>query len=255
MGLSFSAQISQTQQDFMTSILQENQQTCLVKNTNQSNGNVVIVTGSNIRGDFTGVATVTTTDSTCILSSNTESLVDDILRSTLNQKNATSSDIFSIFNFDANVEEADLRQSVTNNIAEINQAICSTSTINSADDNYVYLSNTNVGGNFIGVSSTSNARSSCVMSNTMKNTTYNDAQSSVSQSNLTYTVWSIIAAGIVGVIALIIVGGLVMRFSRSSGTGGNAAQKTPREMELEAADYLGIDPSVLSKSLSNEKGQ
>ena len=87
------------QQTFMNNILQSNQENCIASTTNSANNNIVIVNGANIKGNFTGVSSTTSTDASCLMVSNMENSVSNILSATIKQTNISETDWFNGFQF------------------------------------------------------------------------------------------------------------------------------------------------------------
>ena len=247
--------VAQIQQSFMNNITQEDQQSCIASVSNSANNNVVIVNGANIKGDFTGVASTTNTDATCLMVSNMEDSVSNILSATLSQTNKSATDWFNGFQFTSDTNSFNINQSVTNNISQINQATCAAETTTSVSNNYVYVSNATVGGDFIGVTDTANASANCSMTNTMKNTTYNQAQASATQSNTIVGIFAMIIAAVAAIVGLMVLGviflfavgaiGYVGYGKKSTAVGGAESEESE---EIKAAEALGITPDTMPGS-------
>ena len=266
--VSITANIADIQQSFMNNITQDDQQNCTAVSTSTTNDNVVIVNGANIGGDFTGVSNTTTTDASCLMVSNMEDSVADILSATIAQTNTSETDWFNDFEISEGINEFNLTQTVTNNISQINQATCSANTTISSNNNYVYLTNADIGGNFVGVTSSSSAAATCSMNNIMKNTTYNQAQANTSQSNTMEGMFVAMVAAFASVVGLIVIAVIILfavgalgfvgyeaTSSHKSSSGAPPAPEPEVEaenQELAEADQLGLSPEVLS-SLSSEE--
>lgn len=220
--------VADIQQQFMNNITQVSQQSCIATVTNQANNNVVIVNGTNIGGDFTGVSTTVSTDATCMMVSTLEDSVNSILQAILQQQNKSSTDWFNGFQITDDTNNFNINQSVVNNILQINESLCSANTTNSVSNNYVYVTNTTIGGNFVGVTDKADASANCTMTNTMKNVTYNQVQASASQSNIVQGIFGAILAAVFAVIAVITIG-VIMLFALSyfGFFGGKKTQEQP----------------------------
>ena len=205
MGGVFSQNIANIQQSFMNDITQNNQQSCQATVSNQANNNVVIVNGATVNGSFTGVTTNVSTDASCLMVSNMEDSVSNILSASLQQTNTTETDWFNGFSFDSNTNVFDITQSVTNNISQINQATCSANQVSSTSSNYIYLTNATIKGDFVGVSDTLTASASCSINNAMKNTTYNQAAAVANQTNTDKGMFVTMLGSFTGIIGLIII--------------------------------------------------
>lgn len=244
--------IANIQQSFMNNITQQDQQNCIATVNNSANNNVVIVNGTNIKGNFTGVASTTNTDATCLMVSNMEDSISNILSATLQQTNTTETDWFNGFQFTADTNTFDITQSVTNNISQINEATCAANTVTSVNNNYVYVTNSTVGGYFIGVTDTANASASCSMTNTMKNTTYNQAQASATQSNTVKGMFVAMVGAFAAIIGIIVIGVIILFAVGATGYVGYGAvsgrrsgqpsggEQSSEDQELMAAEELGL---------------
>lgn len=194
------------QQAFMNNITQTNQENCLATTTNSANNNVVIVNGANIKGNFTGVSATTSTDASCLMVSNMQNSISNILSATIQQTNTSETDWFNGFQFTKDKNTFNLTQTVVNNISQITQSTCSSNTTASTNNNYVYVaSGTTIGGDFVGVTNAASSSANCSINNIMKNTTYNQAQANVDQSNTVKGMFVAIAGSILMVVGLIVI--------------------------------------------------
>ncbi len=245
--------VASTQQQFMNNIVQNDQQNCLATVNEQANNNVIIVNGVNISGDFTGVAATASTDATCLMVSNMEDSVQNILASILQQTNSSATDWFNGFQISDDTNTFNISQSITNNISQINESTCSANTTQSVSNNYVYVASSKIGGNFIGVTTDANASANCSMTNNMKNTTYNQAQAQASQSNSIQGMFVAIVSAFVLIIGLIFVTVLVLHSSGAVSQVGYQKAPTPsrEDSELMAARSLGLTPDMLQSLARN----
>jgi hypothetical protein len=247
--------IAEIQQDFMNNITQDDQQNCIATTNQQTNNNVVIVNGVNIKGNFTGVTSTTNTDATCLMVSNMENSVSNILQAIAQQTNTTETDWFNGFQFTDDTNIFDATQSVTNNISQINEATCAANTTSSVSNNYVYVTNAEIGGNFVGVTNDSTTSASCSMTNAMKNATYNQAQASATQSNTVKGMFVSMVGAFAAIIGIMVIGVIILFAVGAIGYVGydvknpNRLGMSPEQQEdaeLAAAEQLGITPDVLS---------
>lgn len=200
----------------MDNIVQQNQQNCTSTTSASTNNNVVIVNGSKIKGNFTGVSTNVNTDAACLITSNMNTNIETIVSSLLQQNNQAKTDIMNdgvLANVNTNVYN--LNQTISNNISQINQATCSASQIVNSNNNYVYVSNSKIGGNFVGVSNDSTANASCSLNNAMKITAYNSLQSNAAQGNKVVGMFAGMLGTVVLILGLIIIT-LIVLFSMGS---------------------------------------
>ena len=251
--------IANVQQSFYNNITQNNQQNCAATPSSSTNNNVVILNGVRVNGNFFGVTSKTSTDASCLITSNMDDSVSNILSSVLSQTNLTESDLFNDGTATFQTNTYNINQSVTNNISQINSSMCEVSQTQSTNNNYVYVTNSFFGQDFVGVSSETNASANCSMTNAMKNTTYNQAQSSANQSNTVKGMFVAMAGTFAFIVGLIIIGCFILFSSGAIKNVGFTANKgvpvkTPQQTlvqkeneELQAAEESGITPEELKK--------
>lgn len=217
MGASISSNSARFQQTFINNVTQNNQQNCTAVQDNNISGNVVIVSGSVVDGSVVGVNAVQIeTDASCLMVSSMDQSVTDILTAISQQTNSTDTDIFGDFEITDSSNTFNVKQTVVNNINQINESSCSASLIQNITGNYTYVANSEVQGDVYGVNlNGSDANANCSMSNYMKAATYNQAQASSSQSNSTIGMFSLLI-GVIGVILIIMIIGIIIVFSISS---------------------------------------
>jgi len=215
--------IATIQQNYMNNITQLSEQTCLSTASDNTNNNVILVIGTNVEGNFTGVSTNVSTDSSCLMTSYMEDSISNILSAVVQQTNQAETDLFNGFQITNLTNTFNVEQSVTNNISQINQATCSANTYSSSSNNYVYVANSTIDGDFIGVESTSNASSSCSINNMMKNTTYNQAQAQANQGNAAKGIFAQLLGTVVVIVAIIVIAVIILFAIGAIGTAGTAA--------------------------------
>jgi len=138
-----------------------------------------------------------------------ENSIKNVMSAISKQNNKADTDLFNGFQISSQNNLFDSNQSTVNNINQINQATCSANTTNSASDNYIYVTNSDIKGNFVGVTDTSNASADCNMSNYMKNNVYNQAQASSTQLNSIKGMFAALMAAVTGIVVVIIIGVIV----------------------------------------------
>lgn len=253
MGGSFSSNITNVQQQFMNNIIQQDQQNCISNVVNNANNNVTIITGSSIGGNFTGTAVTSTSDATCLMVSNMEDTVKSIISSIVQQTNSTATDWFNGFQITGDINSFDITQSITNNISQINQSMCQANITQSASNNYTYIANSRIGGDYVGVSSVADASANCSITNSMKNATYNQAQSAATQSNTIKGMFVAMAGAIAFFIGILVIGIIILYSTGAIRNVGKATTPTlsTADQELAAAQQLGLTPDIL-QSLTKE---
>lgn len=217
--------IANINQEFMNNITQASQQVCSASSVDTASGNVIIVTGANIGGNFTGIASTNASDASCSMTSSMTNSVENILSATIQQTNAADTGLFSGWGAPDQDNDFDVEQTVVNNISQINQATCAANTVTSKSNNYIYVSNTNIQGDFVGVSSESDANASCSINNLMKNQTYNQAQADTSQGNKTQSIFTALLGTFAIIIGIVVIGVIILFAIGAIGSVGFGASK------------------------------
>lgn len=236
MGLSFSFGVNRTtiENEFMNNITQVSQSNCITESSSSASGNVLILNGVQVDGNVCAVCVTATTDSTCTITSTMTNTVENILSAMLDQTNQTESSILDFLSFDASFDwnNIDLNESVTNNISQINQSTCASNTVYSANNNYTYVTNSTIGGDFYGVDTNTSANSSCIIGNYTMNSVYNLLQAQFTQSD---TKRNGLVSVIIAIVALLIIIGIVIVFIILIGGAGflgvkaiNSKSQTPQ---------------------------
>ena len=234
MGITLGVQASRVQQKFLNNIVQENQQSCQSTVSPSNSNQVIIATNTKLNGATIGQINQTQTDASCLITSGMQSSVENILNATLGQTTSSESDILSVFTSQSLFSYSKLKQDVTNNIYQISQASCNASTAPSNANQYIYLSGDSANNAFIGQSNTTNATSSCSMTNFMKVNTFAQGQGDTNQnSKIVGTLGSIGGVILVLVLGAVIVIALFLLLHIGS------KKKTPDTCKLDAD---GIPP-------------
>jgi len=239
--------VATIQQSFTNNINQDSQQFCAATTTSTQNNNTIIINGTKIDGNLTGVSNIVSTDASCNIVSTIEDSVSNILAATLQQTNTSETDAFNGFQITGDTNDFNMTQSVTNNINQINQATCSANTVVSQNNNYIYVTNSTVGGDFVGVSSDSTSNASCVMSNYMKNATYNQAQASGNQSNTDKGMWAQFLSSIAGIAVFMVIGSVIFLFYNTT----KKQQEQNQQMANKAIDTVAQNPELLNTLAAN----
>lgn len=199
--------VAKIQQSVTNNILQYSGSTCSFSDQSSLSGNIAVFGSVRTRGDFTGQNLQTLgTDSTCVLTSSMASSVSNILASIIQQSNNAQTDWFNGFSVTANTNTYNLQQSMNNQINQINQSTCSSNTVTSANNNYVFVGNIEAGGNVVGQNiSVGQAAASCNLTNTMKNVTYNTGQSQGNQNNKSRGMFTGMFSSFLTMIVLIVI--------------------------------------------------
>lgn len=198
-------------QQFMNRITTENQDNCVANSNVTVSGNVIIISGGTVSGNV-GTVAGTSTDASCLMVSEMQNSIQDIMRATSTQTNNTSNDLFGDFSWTNDTNTFNLTQSVTNNISQINQTTCTANSMVTNSNNYIYLPGTAVGGNvgFVADGTQGGTTANCSMSNMMKNYTYNYVQGENNQGNTQKGMFIAIVAAICSLIGIIIIGVVIL---------------------------------------------
>ncbi len=221
MGVSQTYQLTQ---GVINNIIQQSDQSCTQTSSSSADNNTVYGSGLVIGGDFVGVSNAVTSDVSCMITSNMESTVENMLESvtTQNTDQSTSfiSDVVDLFS-GSDVEGVSIGQQVTNAISQLNEATCQASQINSASNNLVYLTDSTVLGNYTAVSNSTDFKSSCTLSNIARLTVEAKLSSDTSQDyKKTSAFWDAIKVALVAgilIIAAVVLVILLVIFKPSGG--------------------------------------
>lgn len=191
-------------QKTVNNILEESNQSCTAVDNVSINDNDAIITGNNIGGNVQLFTVGASTDASCSMVSTMQTSVTNILNSTLSQENKSSSDWMSGVNVGLNASA--VVQNLQNNIYQISNQSCTSNSITSANNNYIYAADNNISGNFVGVSLQSDSDANCAMTNYMKINLFNQSQATTNQSNTVTGSFGIIAIIVVVIIIVMICG-------------------------------------------------
>lgn len=165
------SQSYQLQQQITNDIIQQNQQNCTQLNSSIDDDNSVYVLNSYVGGNVIGASQAVSTDVTCVITSGMSSQVESMLKSTADQGVSDESGLISqaLSTFQSGTDQSlDIEQRVINSISQLNTSLCQAAQITSASDNLVYVSNSDVAGDVIGVTTSSDFSSTCSLTNIAK---------------------------------------------------------------------------------------
>lgn len=235
MGHTFSNTVTQTQSEFLTNTVNRNQSAC-ASLTNQSlDNNTIIITGD-VGGNVNLGTESASTDSTCIITSDMETNVFNIVGN-ISLSTNDSSGLFGNLGFHTSRNIQDTYTKEVTNTIQSNQTLCGAASIQSVDDNFVYIKG-NVDGDVDITVGPGSASSSCVMNNYMKAATYNSVQTSNTTDNESKKgPIATLISGAIGLFILLIIGAVILitisilgfgAFAIFKGiTGKGAPPKTP----------------------------
>jgi len=166
--------IQNTKQKVFSNTIQRNKQNCFSTSIQNDNNDVLIFTNSTISGNVAINGEIAATDATCIITSDMENYVQNTLSSLTDVDFSAETDWFNDFAVNKNTSNKNLNQTIVNNLFQVNETTCSSSTIQNRNGSFQYISGINIGGNFASAVSTADPKSTCTMDNTMKLQIYND---------------------------------------------------------------------------------
>lgn len=262
MGVGASTLKGKVNQESLTNILQNNQQSCVSTISNTANNNVVIMNGITSKDDVIGINVSSySTDATCSITSSTDAALTSILQSISKQKVTSQNDLFGGINVaHANV---DINQSMKNYISQLNTSVCNSSAITSTHNNFTYLSNIQSGGSVIGIQQTGNAAARCSINTIVKAQSYNEMKSQLDEDGtvkgVAQSFFSSMFSGLFGIIGIVIIGVLVLMGLGILGYVGymllpsKHKQPEPQTQQLQSEqDKLNQNTMLLASLLGNE---
>lgn len=245
---SVSYNTSDIQQEFYNNITSQNQQSCIAQVDNNISANSIIVKDSRIKGDFTGILSGAKTDASCIIVSGMDTVIDNKFQAVNKQKASATAGLWSIFNWSVEVNDFNLKQTAVNNIHNVNGALCDASRMASVSGNYIYANNVTVDGNYVGVSTSSDVRATCSLTNMMKTSVYNSAVALNDQTAEVKSVWEMIVGAIVFVVFLVVGMVVLMTFLKSRGKK-EVSSPAPASGENPLTGQLSLLSSAGSKDV------
>jgi len=205
MGASLTFQASAQRLNFMNSVTQESQQSCEFTQQASNSGQTIIITDSDISNATIGQSITLTTDASCLIASNMQDNIENILQATLSQGQYGEYGPLSSWGIVSDTTQLSrIKEKVTNNIYQISQATCGTSNIANNSNQYLYVKGSNAQGAFLGQSIDSNVNSSCSMNNYMKFSLYNLSQA-LSDLNATHKGGFGALGGIIAIVIVLII--------------------------------------------------
>ncbi|MCH9733482.1 MAG: hypothetical protein K0U78_02850 [Actinomycetia bacterium] len=177
---------------------------CLVNVRENFNGNVVVVNGTKVNGNFVGIMNKVSVDSSCQLMNSMEEYVEATLDNIAKASSKTQHDMFNGFTFSGQDNEADLVDRITTNITNTISNTCNFKKSTSFVGNTVFVTDS-VTNNFIGITNTSDAHSTCAIHNFAKSQATGKASNDSRQTSTTTGMFVGIVVAIVVAFAMIII--------------------------------------------------
>jgi hypothetical protein len=222
-------------QTVSNSITQFNQSSCIATVDVSSGGNIIIIDGSHIGGNVIGSVQKISTDASCIMSNSNDANVQNILESMSSQTNSGQNGLFDFLSKltgSTLKNQTDITQAISNNIAQINTATCSSNIISSTLPNYIYVKKAFVGGSVIGSTTDASATSSCTINNGSSAIVYNQELSKNDQTNKNKSLFFTIVIAFTVIMILIIVGVIILFATGAIGSIGYKSLKIKNKEKI-----------------------
>lgn len=190
--------------------------TCSAVCTQIQSGNTVIIQGSTVGGiTFDQQCTVSLQ---CTINNNLNTQLTNLLDAMSQQKSITANG-FPDFNINGVEQSSDANQVITNSLTNYTNSACTAASVQNQNNNYVYVSNSNVEGQ-IQFNQSADVVSNCSLSTISSLVASNQASASASQSATILGTTGILIAIIIVVIILFIGIFLLTRLGGKKGGGG-----------------------------------
>lgn len=189
-------------QTIQNNMLQSTSNVCKSVCTNTRNGGQVIIKDGTNWGEL-DLSQSCTANSTCIISTNMSSTVNNVLDALLKQQQSAQQSVFA-FTLQVQTNVTDLEQNIQNNLTQVINSSCQASATNTQNNPFVYIGNSNNMGK-INLSQAASSNASCQMTNVAGIQLTNEATAKIDQGQKITSVMAIIALVILAIIILIIV--------------------------------------------------
>jgi hypothetical protein len=237
-------------QSVTDNIFQSTQEICTADCTAIQSGNTIIISGSD-----TGNVNLTnqcSASASCAMNQQLNNQVSSIMSALAEQENTTSSLWPVSFKFDNKNNKVTIRQAITNNITQLMQSICQSTSDNIQDNNVIVFTDSS-GGN-ITLSNKGSANSTCTMNNVARQVAFNQQ---TSKTNQTAEITSVFTTIIIIIVVLIIIGALVaLLFIGPVGLRNlfGSGEEKGKEGGGDSGGGSGESQSELVKLLSSSQG-
>ena len=194
-------------QSINNDIIQESSEKCMATCVNIENGNSAIFDGATIDGNLTGFKQVCKVSTSCVMTEQLNSQIQDVLESVAKQTQQLDSSFLSIFADTHNKTKATIEQSINNSVTQLLNSSCTATASNIQNNDMFVLSNSTVLGGVIAFSQTGNPTASCTMNNLGKIKLFNKEQAEISQEQ---RIENIFVAIIAMIVAALVIGGILL---------------------------------------------
>lgn len=192
-------------------------------------------------------------NATCTINQQLSQSASSIISSQLNQQAQTSSDLFNDFTlYNSSKNRANVTQTVSNNIININSNTCNSDNYAKINDN-VFNIQVNNSGDISAMTITSDQNSKCAIDNMTKQETHSSVQAGIKQSAKTMGMFVAIATALFGimmigliVIVIIFAGGSVIK-----ATSGRKKETPAPASATPASASLGATPASASLGIGS----
>ncbi len=196
--------------DFVRKTTTVYQNKCKSTVTQSASDNVVVIDGATVDGNVTAIRSVVHTDASCMMTSAMEDHVDALMTNNLKDKTYAANDIMNGLAFDETVTVTNVRQRYSNATNNTIDNLCGSSSIQQTNGNLVYVRNSTIKGDFVGIDNSSSSSATCSMANMARMKSYSNMHSDVAVSSTFKGMAAtlviaviVVAAAVVGVTVLL----------------------------------------------------
>ena len=237
---SFISQSIEQQQTIANTALNAVSSTCSATCTQIQSGNTVIIQGSTVGGiTFDQQCTV---NLQCTINNNLNTQLTNLLEAMSNQKSVTARG-FPDITLEGVSQSSDANQVITNSLTNYVNTACTAASVQNQNNNYVYVSNSNVQGQ-IQFNQSADVVSNCSLSTISSLVASNQASASSSQSATILGTTGILIAIIIVVIILFIGIFLLTRLGGKKGGGEGVSSEEIAQGVSQGIAQGNIPPPV-----------
>ena len=191
-------------QNIANSAIQTSIGRCRIECDQDMTGNTIIINGGNV-GNINLQQICVVKDSKCTINSSIESIVDNILESSIDQSAFMTNPIIPQMTQNNTKLLSNVEQNITNQLQQLISSTCVIETTQKMNNNFIYVGNATAGNiNFVQNSTLSNVE--CIIDNMAKSESYNKEVSDVKQKATTVdclTMFGMVIALVLGLIIIV----------------------------------------------------
>jgi hypothetical protein len=238
------------------SVTQTSVSSCEIScNQDQSDNTVIISPGSNV-GNITFSQVCVIDDASCIINTNIQSEIENILQSTADQTAMATKAVFSA-TFTSTNCVSNMDQIINNQVQQLISNTCTIESNQTMNNNYVYVGSNSVVGDISFAQHSTLSNVECTMDNSSKAAAYNQETATVTQKATTvnmlfmlFMIFAIVAAmAFILVLVFLLTGGTkaitdaASGYAASSGGGGGSAAAASSS-NAQLAQFAAENPQI-----------